>query len=332
MSVNYKDYYKTLGVERGASSEEIQKAYRKLAREYHPDRNKTPGAEDKFKEATEAYEVLGDTEARARFDSLGSAYKSGQTFRPPPGFEHIFKNFDVRGGGPRNAMEGGEGFSSFYESLFGDLVKERGTSSRASNTRHNNPFGRNAFSSSRGVKGKDVRTVLEIGIEQAMLGGEQTLSLDLLQAGSSRDASGKSLKIRIPPHSRDGTVIRLAGQGTASEGNGENGDLLLTLRVKGNSKYSANGSDLILKVPVAPWELLFGATVTVETLEGIVKVKVAPRTQGGKRLRIREKGFKDKGGGRGDLLLELQIVIPTDISEEEEAHWMALAALAQNKE
>jgi curved DNA-binding protein len=332
MSVNYKDYYKLLNVSRTASADEIQKAYRKLAREYHPDRNKSAGAEDKFKEVTEAYEVLRDKDTRTRYDSLGSSFKAGQTFKPPPGFEHIFKNFDVKSGGPRSAMEGGEGFSSFYESLFGDLLKERGGAGQTSYTQaRQNPFSKPTFGGSQSSnKSKDIRSILEIGIEQALLGGEQTVTLDASHLASSTSSASRSLKIKIPPYSRDGAIIRLVGQG-AEALDGTKGDLLLTLRVKQNAKYSVEGIDLIMKVPIAPWELIFGSVLTVSTLEGVVKVKVSERSQGGKRLRIREKGFTGKEGKRGDLLLELQAVVPTELTSEEEALWRKLEQIALQK-
>lgn len=316
MAVKFEDYYKTLGVEKSASADEIKRAYRSLARKYHPDVNKDEGASATFKKTTEAYEVLKDPDKRSKYDQYGANYKEGQEFRPPPGFGGF--NFGGPGGpgrgGSFNMNSGGE-FSDFFESLFGQMSQAHGGRAKASS-----PFGRqtrgrpqpqnggcgsgDCGSGSCGSSGDEPE--LKITLEEAYHGGTRQVSLQ------SGDGSTSKLDVKIPAGAANGAKIRLKGQG----GNGQ--DLLLKLKIVPHAIYELSGANLIVDVRISPWEAALGAKVPVETLDGPITMTLPAGTSSGAKMRIREKGLrKPKNQGQGDLIARVKIVVPKEITDDE---------------
>ncbi len=281
--MKYKDYYKILGVARGASDEEIKKAYRKLARKYHPDVSKEANAKERFQEVGEAYETLRDKEKRAAYDSLGS-FRPGQDFRPPPDW------FDRFGAGRAEDLRDVD-LSDLFESMgiFGRAAGRRGG------------FGRNIP-----IPGEDYETTVRIGLEEAFRGTERAFQLD-----------GRELRARIPRGATDGQRLRLRGKGGPGANGGPPGDLYLQIALEPHPLYRASGHDLEIEVPLAPWEAALGAQVDVPTLEGRVSMKVPPGSKGGQKLRLAGKGLPRVGGGAGDLYAVLNIVVPATLTERE---------------
>jgi curved DNA-binding protein len=304
MAVQFQDYYQTLGVERTASQKEIQSAYRKLARKYHPDVNKEPGAEERFKQVAEAYEVLKDPEKRKRYDALGANWKAGQEFTPPPGWE---MHFDF---GPQGAAEFEDlgGFSSFFESLFGGGGA---------------PFGaRGGFETRRqprSRRGQVQEAEITVSLEEAWRGATKEIALESVELGPDGQPrrTRKELSVRIPEGATDGATLRLAGQGGLGMAGGEAGDLFLRIRIAPHPRIRIAGNDLETTVDIAPWEAALGATVEVPLVEGRASVKVPPGSQSGTRLRLRGQGLKRRDGVRGDVLVELRIVVPRTLSARE---------------
>ena len=284
MAVAFRDYYETLGVPRDASNEDIRRAYRTLARQYHPDVNKEPGAEDRFKEISEAYEVLRDEDKRRRYDRFGANWKAGQDVSSASGFEG-FEGFG-NGGGVQFDFGEGADFSDFFEGMFGRRGGRRGGA------------GFQGFS----TRGSDHEGVLELTLEEAARGGKRTLSL----------GDGRDFEVNIPPGVRDGQRIRLAGEGGGGMGDGPAGDLYLRVRLKPHSRFKVNGRDLTTDLPVTPWEAALGATVDVPTLTGTAKVKVPPGSSSGRRLRLRGEGL-----GGGDLHARIRIEVPKKLTKKE---------------
>lgn len=282
-TVEFKDYYKILGVERSASADEIRRAYRKLARKYHPDVSKEPDAEARFKEINEANEVLKDPEKRAAYDQLGSRWKAGEEFRPPPDWD---AGFEFSGGGQARD------FSDFFADLFGRHARQqtRGAGFRG--------------------RGQDHHAKIMLDLEDAFRGGTRAVSLRVPEL----DASGhlvyreRTLNVQIPKGVRAGQQVRLAGQGAAGVGGGASGDLYLEIHFRPHPLYRVDGSDLHLKLPVTPWEAALGATVKAPTLVGAVEVKIPPNSQSGRKLRLKGRGLP--GNPPGDLYLTLEVVLP----------------------
>jgi curved DNA-binding protein len=307
LPVAFRDYYEVLGVPRGASEEEIRSAYRKLARTYHPDVNKEPGAEDRFKELSEAYEVLRDPEKRERYDRLGANWKAGEDVSGAEGFGGFgagqggFRPGQGQGGFGDVHVEFGEGngFSDFFESLFG----ARGGGRRTA--------GFEGFS----MRGGDQEATLEISLAEAARGGRRKLSL----------GDGRDYEVEIPAGVRDGQRIRLAGEGGQGAAGGPAGDLLLRVRIKPDRRFRREGSDLFVDLPVAPWEAALGATVEVPTLDGTARVKVPPGSSSGRRLRLRGEGMPGPGKQQGDLFATVRIVVPKKLSERERELFEQLA-------
>jgi curved DNA-binding protein len=279
--MKYKDYYKTLGVERGASEDEIKKAYRKLARKYHPDVSKEANAKEKFQEASEAYETLRDKEKRAAYDSLGSGFRPGQDFRPPPDW------FDRFGSGGRGDDLGGVDLGELFESM--------------------GLFGRAGRRSRRSFSGEDYEVPVRLTLEEAARGAERTVQLD-----------GRSFTARIPRGATDGQRLRLRGKGGPGMNGGAPGDLYLQIALEPHPLYRASGHDLEIEVPLAPWEAALGAEVEIPTLEGRVTMRVPPGTRTGQKLRLAGKGLPRPGGGAGDLYAVLSVTVPATLTEREQ--------------
>jgi len=314
MSVTYQDYYQALGVSRDASSEEIQKAYRKLARKYHPDVNKDPEAENKFKEASEAYEVLSDAEKRKRYDALGANWKNGQEFQPPPEWEDLFGSFMKGGTGARSGNYsfefggGAGGFSDFFGSLFGDM--DFGPqAARASATR----------AARKTRSGASQEAELKVTLEEAFHGASKEIRLSDPTSGET-----KSYRVKIPAGVTDGAVIRLAGQGAKGVGGGNAGDLLLRVKLLPHGLYRVEGRNLHYTLRITPWEAALGTKLPVKTLSGDISLNIPAGSQGGSSLRLKGKGLPNKRGASGDLMVQLKIAIPKELSEEESKLWKAL--------
>jgi len=315
MPVAYRDYYETLGVPRDASADDIRRAYRKLAREFHPDVNKDPGAEDRFKEVSEAYEVLRDPEKRERYDRLGSNWRAGDDVSDAAGFGGFRQGGGASGGGFDDVrVSFGEGggfgdFSDLFEELFG--------------ARSGRGFGRGSFSGggfsgdgfTRSRRGADLEAELELSLEEAAQGGHRWVTL----------GGGRSYEVTIPPGVRDGQRIRLAGEGREGSGGGPVGDLLLRVRLKPHTRFRLQGDDLYTDLPVSPWEAALGATVELRTLDGTAQVKVPAGSSCGRRLRLRGEGMPRTSGTRGDLYAEVRILVPKRLSRAERKAFEQLA-------
>lgn len=317
MGVRFKDYYETLGVSRGASEPEIKKAFRKLAQKYHPDVNKDPSAESRFKEINEAYEVLGDPEKRKRYDSLGSRWQSGQEFTPPPGWENVhFEFHGAPGAAGGFSFDDLGGFSDFFESLFGGGMgrQARGRGPRS-------PGGPSWPDASR-----DHEADITISLEDACFGSRKTISVQ----GGAPDERGRAqtrvrnYDVRIPPGTTDGTRIRLSGQGGG--GYGGAGDLYLRVHIAPHPRFTVQDHNLELTIPIAPWEAALGARINIKTLDGTVALTIPARTQSGQHLRLRGKGLPKRGRqDRGDLIVTTRIVVPDKLTARERELFEALA-------
>jgi curved DNA-binding protein len=301
--MEYRDYYKILGVERTAAVEQIKTAYRRLARKFHPDVSKEPNAEARFKEVQEAYEVLKDPEKRAAYDQLGSEWKSGQQFRPPPDWGSGFEFGGAPPGGARRgrggsrragpAMDDGafeeEGFSDFFSSLFG---------------------GGSPFRTAGRRGGRDHHARMDLTLEQAFHGATSTLELKRpeLKPDGTVEMRTRTVRVTIPAGMSDGQLIRLAGQGEAGTEGGRAGDLYLEAHILPHALYQLDGRDVTLTLPVAPWEAALGASVPVPTLGGAVDMHIPAGAQSGQKLRLRGRGLP--GQPPGDEYVQLKVVLP----------------------
>ena len=285
--MDYKDYYKTLGVDRKATQDELKRAYRKLARKYHPDVSKEADAELKFKELGEAYEVLKDPEKRVAYDELGSNWNSQQGFQPPPDFG---AGFEFRGA-PRGAGSQ-EGFSDFFESLFGHAGGPGGV---------NRGFH---------MQGEDHHAKILVDLEDSYHGASRSISLKMPEEAPNGHVVNRSrtLKVSIPKGVRQGQQIRLNGQGAKGQGSGKAGDLYLEIEFNPHRFYRVEGADVYLELPVAPWEAALGASVKVPTPSGAIDLKIPANSKAGKKLRLKGRGIPAKSPG--DLYLVLQIALP----------------------
>jgi curved DNA-binding protein len=306
--MEYKDYYATLGVGKDASQEEIQRAYRKLARAYHPDVSKASGAEDKFKDIGEAYEVLKDPEKRAKYDRYGAAWKAAQQGggTPPPGYEDVW--FDIRG---EAGDFGFSDFSSFFEQLFG-------TGSRSGSSRRGAGGQRGEWEWM--MRGEDHEVHLSLPLEEAAHGGQREISLTDPMTGET-----KTYVVNIPKGIRPGQRIRLAGKGGKGSGGAPPGDLYLRIALLSHPAFRLEGKDLYTTLTVTPWEAALGSTVTLPTLSGTVSVKVPAGSSSDRKIRLKGKGFPDDKRGPGNLYAEIKIVVPKRLSAEEKALFEKLA-------
>ncbi len=340
MGIEYKDYYKSLGVERGASADDIRKAFRKLARLYHPDvaKNKKE-AEERFKEINEAYEVLSDAEKRKRYDALGANWKQGAEFRAPPGWEA----FGGGGGGQRAGRDrnggvefefNGTGFSDFFEQIFG------GRRQRGGNGGGGFGFGDEGAGTEQG---NHVEADMLVSLEDALKGGVRTISVQgsvRCEACGGTGVAGRrpcpkcggagsttrteTHQVKIPAGVLDGQRLRVGGKGQAGAGGGRAGDLFLKIQLAGHPEFRVEGENLVHDLDLAPWEAVLGTSLPVPTIEGTVSIKIPPGTPGGQRLRVRGRGL-GKEGARGDLFVVTRLQVPSSVNETERKLWEELA-------
>lgn len=317
--MQYIDYYKILGVSKEATQDDIQRAYRKRARTYHPDVNKSDGAESKFKEINEAKEVLSDPEKRKLYDQYGMEWQRAAQ-EESAGWEHSYQEGDAESGffrgfdfGESSRNGTGPGFSDFFQDLFGG---------RSSTQRPGagDPFTFN-------IPGANLEADISLSLSDLVQGGQKVVSFQYREegSGSSYTLKDKSLKVRIPKGVTDGSIIRLAGQGGKGQGQGPDGDLLLRVLLAFDPNFDVRGHDLYKKVALAPWEGVLGAAITVETLTGSVKLTVPPRTQNGRRFRLKGQGLPKKRGV-GDLYVEIELRIPDTLDDKEMELFRELAA------
>ena len=305
--MDFKDYYKVLGLEPGADDKAVKAAYRKLARKYHPDVSKEKDAENQFKDVAEAYEVLKSAEKRAEYDELRKYAQQGRPFEPPPGWQ-------PRGNaGFADEMGGGRDYSDFFESLFGAAGRSQGPGRKSAR------------------RGQDVEMELPILLEETLADEAKKIAFQLPQYsadGQPLAAISKTLNVKIPAGVSDGERIRLKGQGAPGLGGAANGDLYLIIRLVPHPLFDVEAHNLILTVPLAPWEAALGSKVTVPTLDGKIHLSIPANSQSGQRLRIKGKGLMNKLGERGDLYALFKIVIPAQADEPTRALWAQLAEQA----
>lgn len=301
--MQFKDYYAALGVPREATTDEIKRAYRKLARKYHPDVSKEAGAEARFKEVAEAYEALKDPERRAAYDEVGRRWTQRAADQPPPGWDAGFEFSDHGIGGAEAA-----GFSDFFDALF----RQRASGGRRAHPLH--------------ARGDDHHAKVLLDIEDAYLGATRTIGLQAptLDADGRVQLRPRQLELRIPKGIRAGQQLRLVGQGGPGMGEGPPGDLYLEIEFKPHPLYRVEGRDLLFDLAVAPWEAALGASVTVPTPGGAVELRVPPDSKPGRRLRLKGRGLP--GQPPGDLYAVLTIALPPAGGEEQQQAWSALAA------
>jgi curved DNA-binding protein len=292
MGIQYQDYYEILGVDRSAGDKEIKRAYHKLARQFHPDINKSPDAEEKFKQINEAYEVLGDPDKRNKYDSLGTDLKGGEEFTAPPQWEFYYS------GGKA------EDFSDFFK-FFTGAAGEFGTEVPGGGLRQR--------------RGKDQEAEIEVSLTETIHGAHRIVELEKIEpAEDGRPARiRKSYDVVIPKGVTTGMKIRLAGQGGRGTGGGASGDLYLKVRLRPDPGFQVQNNDLLSTVDVAPWEAVLGAKVKVVTVDGPVNMTLPPGTQCGQVLRLRGKGIPRRKGPAGDQLVAVRIVVPTTPSDSE---------------
>jgi len=307
--LQFKDYYQTLGVARDATADDIKKAFRKLARKYHPDLSKEPGAEARMKEVNEAYTVLSDPEKRAAYDALGRGYQGGQEFRPPPDWDANFE-FSGPGFGTAEAAD----FSDFFAELFGRM----GARPR------DGGFGRREARFQ--ARGEDHHAKIVLDIEDAWRGTTRQISLRVPRMDPSGHVvlDTRTLDVRIPQGVREGQLIRLAGQGSPGIGGGPSGDLLLEVHFHPHPRYRANGRDLLVDLPVAPWEAALGSVVPVPLPDGsTLKVRIPAGAQSGRQLVVRGKGIP--GNPPGDLELSVRVMLPPADTPKAKEFYEAMA-------
>ena len=286
------DYYKLLGVARDASADDIQKAFRQLARKFHPDVNKAPGAEDKFKQINEAHEVLKDTEKRRLYDQFGSNWKAiSEGRQAPPGQS---PGFDFGGAGFGG---GAPDMGSIFEQFFAQQQQQGAGGGRRRRA--------------RAAQGEDIEAEITLEVTDAYRGMSREIGLDDGEGGQQR------LTVKIPAAVRDGQKIRLKGRGHPGVGGGAPGDLLLVVRLSATGPFRLEGENLHTMLPVSPWEAALGATVEVKTLEGSLRLKVPPGSSSGRQIRLRGKGYPKADGEKGDLFATVQVRIPETLTDEE---------------
>jgi curved DNA-binding protein len=290
--MKFKDYYQTLGCNKDAGQDEIKRTYRRLARKFHPDVNKDPGAEERFKEIGEAYEVLHDPEKRKAYDRFGSNWKAGQDFEPPPGWD---AGFDFRDSGRK--FTGADDFSDFFETLFGGHRFQTDTGLH---------FGRSNYM----AKGQDIHAKIVVDLEDSYTGNNRTITLNrtISEPDGRIIIRPYSLQVTLPRGIIEGQQIRLEGQGSPGH-HGPNGDLFLEILFAPHPVFTVQKRDILLTLPVAPWEAALGATIKVPTLGGPVDLKIPTNSQNGRRLRLKGRGLSSKSQN-GDQYITLTIMTP----------------------
>lgn len=306
--MEFKDYYKVLGVDPEADAKAIKTAYRKMARKYHPDVNPEPEAEDKFKEVAEAYEVLKDADRRAEYDELrryGGAAPDGG-FEPPPGWES-------NAYGAHSGRFSEEDFSDFFSSVFGGGFRES----------------RHTQSGDFGIRGQDIEIEMPVFLEETLNETSKPVTYRIpVTADGQSHYETKTLNVKIPAGISEGERIRLKGQGTPGHGNASAGDLYLHVRLVPHPHFDVEGHNLVITVPIAPWEAALGAKVTVPTLEGKINLTIKPHSQSGQRLRVKQKGLRSKSG-RGDIYALLKVVMPDYHNDKTDQLWEQLSREAR---
>ena len=345
--MEYKDYYDILGVKRDATEAEIKSAYRKLARKYHPDVNKTKEAESKFKDINEAYEVLGDKQKRQRYDSLGANWQGGQNYTPPPGFEQ-FGYGGGQGGYQSYSFNGQDlgGFSDFFSSLFGDMMGG-GARTQGMNFGGFDFGGAQQASSSRkrqqqAPKAENLDVTMNLNVTVKDIFDQKPVNVKFNNIERCTKCSGnggycsecggtgfksepKSIKVKLPPNITEGQKIRIKGEGK-SDSYGRKGDLYLVINVK-DKDYEVKGADLTKEIEITPPEAVLGCKKDIETLHGKIGIKIPPRTSSGQALRLKDLGLPKKGGGYGNLNAKIKIVIPKNISDKQIELYKKIAEL-----
>ncbi len=312
--MEYKDYYETLGVDRGAETATIKKSYRKLARKYHPDVSKEASAEAKFKDVSEAYNVLKDKEKRAAYDQLGADWKAGQDFQAPPGWEHTYAG---SGGGNRQQYStgGGADFGDFFDSLFG---RSRGFDEGMFQ-------GGGRGGQARSAPVPDQRASVQIDLADAYQGTTRQLSLSepVVTADGQQTNKQRSIKVKIPKGITAGQTMRLKGQGALGRGGGARGDLFLEIRFAPHSVYQVDGKNITLELPVAPWEAALGGKIAVPLPDGkSISLTLPAGSNSGKHLRLKGKGIPAKEPG--NLVIVLKVVAPEAKTEAAKKAYEAL--------
>lgn len=323
--MKYQDYYETLGVPRAASQDEIQRAFRKLARKYHPDVNKSAGAEDRFKLINEANEVLGDPEKRKRYDALGANWRAGQDFQPPPGFD--FSQFSGMGGNGgafhfSSSGSGGFDFSDFFGAIFGDQFSHSGARPRQ---RPGSPRGTRAAPSSTGEPSTPAPLSLDLTLTELLSGRPKSITLDFVQSDPQghQQRQRKQFEVRIPVGSKDGSLVRLKGQGPSGE------DILIRLRLVLPQGLTVKDHDVIVPLRIAPWEAVLGGQAELTLPDGAeVKLQVPAGARAGQRLRLKGRGLPKGQSERGDVFAELLIMTPKQVSPEERELYEKLARIS----
>src|SRR5258706_7160795 len=336
MPVQYKDYYQILGVARTSSDAEIKKAFRKLAREYHPDvaKNKKQ-AEEKFKEINEAYEVLGDPAKRKKYDELGANWSSGADFRPPPGWESFAGGRPAGGRGQRGADHefhfGGTGFSDFFEQIFGAAGRRAGG------------FGGGGFAEAEDLgpeRGRDIEGDIMVTLEEVVNGSVRSVSVRRgvpcehcngtgqraghvcnVCGGTGQVAKAETYQVKIPAGVSEGQRLRVPGRGEAGTGGASAGDLFLRVRLAKHPDFEVEDHNLVYEADLAPWEAVLGAEIGVPTLNGNVNIRIPPGTQAGQKLRVRGRGLPKRDGAAGDLIVETRVAVTGKVSDEERRLW-----------
>lgn len=340
--MEYKDYYEILGVKRDATAAEIKSAYRKLARKFHPDVNKTKEAESKFKDINEAYEVLGDEAKRKRYDSLGSNWQGGSEYTPPPGFENFGFNFNQGGGAQSfNFGQDAGGFSDFFSSLFGDFMA--GGQTRTTGGFNGYDFGRGRTSQTQQRPQKseklDITKKLDITAKELFEDKPITVKFSELEkctqcppngfcthcGGTGFVNNSSSVKIKLPKNVTEGQKIKLKGKGRV-DSYGRRGDMYLVVHIK-DGEYQIDGTTLIKEVEITPTEAVLGTQKDIETLHGKINIKIPKMVSSGQALRLKELGLPDKNGKYGDLKVKMKIVIPKDLTSKEIELYKQLADL-----
>jgi len=297
--MEFKDYYKIMGLTRDASQDDVKRSYRKLARKFHPDVSKEQDAEAKFKELGEAYEVLKDPEKRTAYDQLGANWKAGQDFRPPPNWD---EGFEFKGGGFTNDGDGAA-YSDFFEQLFGQAGAQTGD-------RHRQSFQ---------ARGQDSHAKIHIDLEDSFQGATKniTLSTPEIDAQGHVQVKHRTLTVKIPKGVKPGQHIRLTGQGNPGLGSGQAGDLFLEIEFNNHLLYRVAEADIFLNLPITPWEAALGAKIKVPTPEGSIDLKIPPNSKQGSKLRLKGRGLPTREPG--DFFVVLQIVLPLADTEPAKA-------------